>query len=355
MTTHFTPIPGTADGVSKLLSSAGRPLIIVSRHGLGDNIFFSPCFERLAAHFPVQYFCSSVNAYTTIFHDSKVIKPLYAGSVNGAPLGLTSSEGFARHFMELHIDIGYRDAYVYHFGLFEPDLPYSDERAYVKGRRNAIELFGDGPPATQVPIYHVAPDAISKQHVDDLLRRWTDGSELIVIARYGHTDPEKNFGDDYRATMEVASLLNFKYPDRFRFLSLDFIPGEHAADGRLNNLRSIYGFLPCDAASLHHVLRNSRLLVTVPSGPMLVGATISSLKLLTLWKSMSPYHFLDPQYGGRNPVHALVNDARLLDRTFQSRWTKEAISALEDRWRFKVAPITPERVATEIDLLLGSP
>ncbi|MEJ7655023.1 MAG: hypothetical protein WKH64_17655 [Chloroflexia bacterium] len=107
-------------------------------------------------------------------------------------MGLNSTEGFVRHFNDLELDLGHSRVQVYHFSLFEPPLPYSDERAFVKGRRNSIELFGDG------------PGAAARAYSDAALDRWLPGRELVVVARYGHIDGGKNFGDDSRETIELV-------------------------------------------------------------------------------------------------------------------------------------------------------
>lgn len=343
--TRFHVIPGTAAGVRQVFEQRQRPLVLVSRHGLGDNIFCSPAFATLCEHFPKVYFCSSVNAYATIFHESPYLEVLYLGGVNGENLGLSDTEGFARHLERARLDLGAADASVYHFGLFEPSLPYEDERAFVKGRRNLVELFGTGPLADEVPRYHVAPDAASRDYVATVLNRWLPERELIAIARYGHTDGGKNFGDDSRDTVRTADLIDARFPERFKYLSLDYLPGDHAAEGRRPHIRSAYGFVPCDTASLYHVLCCAKLLITVPTGTMLVGAAIPQLKMLTLWKTMKPYHFLDPQFGSRNPVHALAARTDLLNQDFAAGWRPEARRALDERWRVRSDAVTPETVA----------
>ncbi|HVA51384.1 MAG TPA: hypothetical protein VNH11_33895 [Pirellulales bacterium] len=348
MTTRFLPLPGTPDGVKQMLDCPHVPLMIVSLHGLGDNVFFSPCFVRLREIFGRVFFTSAVNAYTSMFHESELVEAVYCGSVNGADLGLNSAEGFARHFERMKLDLGCPDVQVYHFGLFEPHLPYHDERAFVKGRRNFVELFGTGPGAVEMPRYHVAPDRASKSYVDQVLDRWLDGRELICIARYGHTDGGKNFGDDSRESLQMIDLVNRRWPDRFKFVVLDYVPGGHAADGRAANVRSVYGFLPCDAASMHHLLSRACAFVTVPSGPMLVGATIGRLRMLTLWKTMAPYHFLDPQCGGRLPVRALVARGDLADTSFMTGWPVAAREAVLARWRLRLAPIDHRTAADEL-------
>lgn len=348
MPTQFLPIPGTPDGVKRLFDRRDLPLVLVSRHGLGDNLFCSPCFEPLRLIFPRVYFASSVNAYASIFYSSPLVDVLYAGGVNGCNLGLDSAAGFAAHFERLKLDLGVPEALVYHFGLFEPHLPYEDERAFVKGRRNYVELFDTGPPAIETPRYHVAPDGATRACVQGIISRWLPHRELIVFARYGHTDGGKNFGDDSQAVIETIRRLEQRRPGEFKFVTLDYTPGEHAADGRLPYVRSVYGFLPCDAASLYHLLAQARVLVTVPSGPMLVGAALPQLKLLTLWKTMPPLHFLDPQWGSQNPVHALVEREDLVRTAFMDRWPIAARSAVLGRWKMRVGPITPLSVADAV-------
>jgi len=352
MKTRFIPLPGTPDGVKQMLDQRDKPLVVVSRHGLGDNVFFSPCFERLNEIFSRVGFCSCVNAYASIFHGSDQVEVLYSGAVNGADLGLSSADGFARHFERIGLDVGAASALVYHFGLFEPHLPYTDERAYVKGRRNFIELFGTGPSAERVPRYHLAPDQASKPFVEAVLARWLPGRELICIARYGHTDGAKNFGDDFHETLRLIELLNERYPERFKFITFDYSPGEHAADGRAPNVRSIYGFLPCDASSMCHVLSKASIFVTVPSGPMLVGAALPGLRMVTLWKTMHPYHFLDPQFAAAPPVRALVGRGELMDTSFMGGWPAASREAVLRRWRARLAPIDSRTVFDEVSSIV---
>lgn len=345
MKTLFNPIPGTPEGVQLLLEKTKEPLVIVSRHGLGDNVFFSPCFPALKRLFPEVCFCSSVNAYASIFHDSPYVKVLYHGGLNGADLGLGSPEGFCNHFHRLGLDIGHAQANVYHYGLFEPSLPYSDERAFVKGRRNYVELFQTGLPATETPQYLLAPDALAGPYVSGVVDRWLPERRLIVIGRYGHTDPDKNFGDGFQETLSVVDRIENECPGRYKFISLDYSLGDNSADGRRFNLRSVYGFLSCDSSTLHHLLQRACLLITVPSGPMLVGASIPTLKLLTLWKTMPPYHFLDPQFDGENPAYALLNRQDLASRSFMDSWGAPSRNAVDRRWKISVESITPESVA----------
>jgi hypothetical protein len=353
--TRFESVPPSPLGVRRLLENGKGPLVIVSRHGLGDNLFFSACFAPLRERFQELFFCSAVNAYTAIFHNSSLVRPLYLGGLNGANLGLNSPEGFCRHFEGLGVDLGVARAPVYHFGLFEPGLPYSDQRAFVKGRRNLVELFGTGPDACDVPRYHVAPDVASKAFVDEALDRWLRGREMIAIARYGHTDVGKNFGHDSAETLATADAIDAAFPGRFCFLSLDFIPGDHSADGRRHNVRSVYGFLPCDSAALHHLLSRSTLLMTVPTGAMLVGATIPTLKIVTLWKEMHPFHLLDPQFGSENPMHAIVATDELANVRFAAEWPRAAQEALISRWRMLTAPVTSASVAPYVIRLLENP
>jgi hypothetical protein len=353
--TAFHAVPGSPDGVRSMLDQPGRPLVLVSRHGLGDNVFCSPCFAALHNIFQRVFFCSSVNAYATIFHASPYVNVIYAGGVNGEDLGLATAEGFARQFQSLRLDLGVADAWVYHFGLFEPALRYEDERAFVKGRRNIIEFFETGPPATEAPKYHVAPDPAPATYIETVIERWLPERELIAMARYGHTDADKNFGHDSRQTVQTAALIDERIPGRFKYLSLDFLPGDHAAEGRRPNIRSAYGFIPCDAASLYHALNCARLLITVPTGTMLIGATLAHLKMLTLWKTMPPFHFLDPQFGHDQPAHALVATEELANRRFTGAWPEASRKALEERWCVHVAPIIPETVAQKAVSMLEGP
>lgn len=343
--TSFIPVTGSPDGVRRMLDNCSRPLVIVSRHGLGDNVFFSPCFEPLRNIFGQLFFCSCVNAYASIFHDSPLVKVLYAGGVNGQSLGLEAAEGFASQFERFGLDLGVAEAWVYHFGLFEPHLPYEDERAFVKGRRNLVELFGTGPLAFETPRYHVAPTDASRTYVRAVLDQWLPGRDLIAIARYGHTDGGKNFGDDSRDTVRTAQRIDERWPGRFKYLSFDYSPGENAAEGRLSNIRSVYGFLPCDSGCMCRILECAKLLITVPTGPMLVGAAIRSLRMLTLWRTMSPYHFLDPQFGGDSPVHAIVERPDLASTAFMSSWGAPSREAVQRRWKIRVDAVTPEVVA----------
>ena len=48
MNTKFISIPATPDGARQAADGGDIPLVVVSRHGLGDNVFFSPCFEPLS-------------------------------------------------------------------------------------------------------------------------------------------------------------------------------------------------------------------------------------------------------------------------------------------------------------------
>lgn len=340
--TRFIPVAETQGSVAWLLQERRESLTLVSRHGLGDNVFFSPCFKPLTRHFDRVFFCSAVNGYTTIFHESPYVTPLYAGGVNGGELELCDGLGFINHFQRLKLDLGVTENFVYHFGLFEPSLPYTHPQAFVKGRRNSVEMGLEASPATEAPAYHVAPDSASEPFIDAALGRWLEGRELIVIARYGHTDPEKNFGHDQSEVLATVDGLDRAFPGRFKFLSLDYVPGPHAADGHRAGLRSVYGFLPCDAASLYHVLARARLFITVPTGPMLVGAAVPSLSMLTLWKAASPWHYLDPQ-GGRK-VWALVEHANLLDDRFMDGWTPEEAEAVASRWEMVHAPVDAAHV-----------
>jgi hypothetical protein len=352
--TKFLPVPGTPDGVRMMLDNCGKPLVLVSRHGLGDNVFVSPCFTPLRRLFGRLFFSSRVNPYTSLFHESDLVSVVYAGGVTGADLGLMSAEDFARHLDQQRLDLGVPEVLVYPFGCFEPHLPYSDERAFVKGRRNFVEMFRAGPSAAETPRYHVAPDRASKDYVATVIQRWLPDRELIVIGRYGHTDCDKNFGHDWRDTVQTALLLDRTFPERFKFVSLDYTPGDHAADGRSPIVRSVYGFLPCDAASMHHLLTCASLLICVPSGPMLVGATVPGLKLLTLWKTMQPFHYLDPQFAPHNPVHALVERPELASTSFMDGWLSASRETVLNRWRVRIAPVTPETVADEaVQMLRG--
>ena len=341
--TRFIPIAASTDAVAWLLKEQRESLTVVSKHGLGDNVFFSPCFEPLGGYCGKLFVCSAVNAYATIFHDSPLVTPVYAGGVNGTGLRLTTAAEFAAHFDRLGLDLGVAESFVYHFGSFEPPLPYSDPTAFVKGRRNIVEMGLSAPPATEVPRYHVAPDAASKPMVDAVLDRWFPGRELIAVARYGHTDVGKNFGHDNRNTLETVDLVERAFPGRYKFLSLDYIPGDHAADGHRPNVRSVYGFLPCDAASMHHALSRAVLLVTVPTGPMIVGATVPTLRMLTLWGEMKPWHLLDPQHGDR--VWALVRNPSDASEDFMRGWSDEEAAAVRGRWKMIGSEITPETVA----------
>lgn len=348
--TRFIPIGATQDAVQWLMKERRQSLTLVSRHGLGDNIFFSPCFEYLAPTFERLFFCSSVNAYSTIFHESRLVTPVYSGGTNGNDLGLMSAERFTEQFDRHRLDLGVEESFVYHFGLFDPAVPYSDPRAFVKGRRNIVELELPAPPPSEVPRYHVAPDLSSKAMVGAVLKRWLPERELIIVARYGHTDVNKNFGHDQKDTLELVDRLEQAFPGRFKCLSFDYIPGGHTADGHRANIRSVYGFLPCDSAAMYHAMAHARLLVTVPTGPMLVGATIPELRMLTLWKAFKPYHFLDPQHSGR--VWAIVEDPQEASTDFMCDWAEEDRAAVTSRWNIIHAPVTPEVVATAATRIL---
>lgn len=349
----FCPVDQSPDRVLEFFSQRHEAVIFVSRHGLGDNIFFSPCFEKLRSNFEKIYFCSSVNAYATIFHESGHIRPLYVGGINGGGLGLSSTERFIEHFKAQKLELPHQINHVYHFGLFEIPLAMSHPQAFVKGRRNLIELFGESPSPRVVPRYHVAPDLRSKSYVEAIINDWLPGRDLICIARYGHTDAKKNFGHTHEDGLETVNLIERRFPGRFKFLSLDYLPNRAALDGRLPILRSVYGFLPCDPAALHHVLARAILLITVPTGPMLLGATISGLKLLTLWKDtyLKPFHYLDPQFDV--PAYALVETKRQASTDFMQQWEPEDRAAVEARWRVNVCPLIPKNVAAKaIELLL---
>lgn len=341
--TRFIPVGGSPAAVAWLLKEPRESLTVVSRHGLGDNVFFSPCFEPLARSFGKVFLGSSVNAYISLFHESPWARPLYAGGTNANNLGLVDAKSFVDHFDALGLDLGVGESFVYHYGLFEPDLPYSDPRAFVKGRRNIIEMGLPTPPATAVPRYHVAPDLAGKPMVDAVLDRWYPDRELIAIARAGHTDPDKNFGDDQREALAMIDIVDRVFPGRFKYISLDYAPAGGTSDGHRANVRSVYGFLPCDGGSLYHILARSRLLVTVPTGPMLVGSTIPGLPMLTLWKSAVPFHYLDPQHEPK--VWAMIEGTEASAKAFMEGWTDEERAAVVGRWKLIPTRITPESVA----------
>jgi hypothetical protein len=99
---------------------------------------------------------------------------------------------------------------------------------------------------------------------------------------------------------------------------------------------------------MHHLLSRASIFVTVPSGPMLIGASIRTLRLLTLWKTMAPYHFLDPQFGQCLPVRALVARGELTDTSFMTGWPVVSREAVLARWRIRLAPIDHRTVADEL-------
>lgn len=341
--TRFVKIEENGDSISSILRHGCEKLLIVSRHGLGDNIFASPCFDDLRKHCRNLYFCSSVNSYSTIFHESKIITPLYCGGTNGNDLSLNSADGFINHFQRLSLDLG-EEVHVYHYGLFEPSLPYSHPQAFVKGRRNFIEFWGQGPDATDIPKYHIAPDSTSKQYIESVIGRWLPERSLLCIARYGHTDGGKNFGDSYDKIVQLVDIVERQFPGRYKWLSLDYFPAHTTADGHRLNIRSVFGFLPCDSASLVHILMRSKVLITVPTGAMLVGAAIPGLKMITLWNSMTPLHFLDPQWS-ENPVFAIIASQSQISTDFMASWTIQQRDAVLSRWSFSTGEITPEYVA----------
>ncbi|MEJ7655024.1 MAG: hypothetical protein WKH64_17660 [Chloroflexia bacterium] len=81
--TEFLVFPPTPPGCGRCSTAAACRWSSYRGTGWGHNIFVSPCFERLNRIFAEVFFCSSVNAYTTIFHESGLIRPLYCGGVNG--------------------------------------------------------------------------------------------------------------------------------------------------------------------------------------------------------------------------------------------------------------------------------
>ncbi|MHC5538716.1 hypothetical protein ACYOEI_10880, partial [Singulisphaera rosea] len=92
--TRFIPVGGSAAAVAWLLKEPRESLTVVTRHGLGDNVFYSPCFEPLATRFGKVFFSSSVNAYASLFHESPWVTPLYAGGTNANNLGLVDAPSF---------------------------------------------------------------------------------------------------------------------------------------------------------------------------------------------------------------------------------------------------------------------
>jgi hypothetical protein len=344
----FLLAPTETESILRFFDDPPDNVILVSRHGLGDNIFFSPCLSKLSRKIKNLYFCSSVNAYTSLFHNSPFVTPLYWGGANGSDLGLSNASGFCKHFEGVEFQLPHDSVYVYHIGLTEPPLPYDHPKAFVKGRRNMIEIFGDGPSPLEVPRYHISPDHRSKEFVAAAISDWLPDRELICIARYGHTDPKKNFGHTFNDSLDTLKLIDHAYPGRFKYISLDYSPGRHTLDGRMKNVRSVYGFLPCDASSLYFILSLAKLLITVPTGPMLMGACIEGLDLITLWKEsyLKPFHYLDPQFG--RPVTALVESEKQMNFPFTNEWGSDERSALASRWRIFNGEITPESVAQSV-------
>lgn len=336
MRARFVEVGGEADDIRQLIDRGGEALVIVSRHGLGDIVFFSACFEELRKRFGRLYFASCVNAYTAIFHSSELVTPLYCGGLNGNDLGLDSARAFIDQLLALGVDLGREQVPVYHFGLWEPELPYEHPGAFAKGRRNYVELFREGLDVRVTPRYHLAPNMEWQGYINEILDEWTAGRELICLCRYGHTDPDKNLAHTRQELLALVDAIQWTFPDRFCILSLDYTPAPPALDGSRSHVRSVYGFLPCDAGSLVHVLRRARFMITVPTGPMVVAAACENVELITVWKMMKPYHFLDPQFGARRPVHALVSDNALADRHFTSGWSEEQRRALEERWLVRV-------------------
>lgn len=354
--TKYISVPESPDGVKAMMDRTNMPLVLVSRHGLGDNVFISPCFEPLSKLFPKLFLASSVNAYITLWHESHIVHPIYCGSINGAWFpDMQSSEGFCRRLEMFAPDIGYPEVQVYNYGAFECNLPPSDHRAYVKGRRNWIELFQDGPDASEDVKYHVAPDTAPQDYINTVLDRWMPERELICIARHGHTDPRKNFGHDAQLSVAVINDIERRFPGKYKWLGLEYAPGNVFIDGRVPNAKSVYGFLPCDSASMYHVLCRAKLVVTVPTGPMLVAATIPSVRLLTLWKRACPFEYLDPQFAPENPVWAMTENRSCEEfgrRTIG--WPEESRRALMERWMVFDGPINPQTVAEKVaEMLCG--
>jgi len=346
----FVPVK-SGDHIKDVVGRGGDCLVLVAKHGLGDWIFFSPCFEELKRRFRRIVVCSCVNAYTTIFESSNIVEPLYAGGFNGNNLNLTTAQAFCDHFSRLGIDLGLPHVFVYHFGLFEPTEGYDNPRAFCKGRRNALEMGLDGWIASETPKYHVGPDPSGAKAVSSVLDRWLPERELVVFVRYGHTDCGKNFGHDAENVLSTALLLDMSYPGRFRYISFDYSPGAHEAEGRAGNIRSVYGWFACNASTGWHIMSRAKLVITVPTGPMVVAATLPGTKLLTLWSEACPFHLLDPQYGR---VSAIVSNHSLADTSFTKQWEAKDRNSLMDRWDVQVSPITPETVADKARKIIGA-
>jgi hypothetical protein len=175
-----------------------------------------------------------------------------------------------------------------------------------------------------------------------MLDRWLEGRELIVIARHGHTDVDKNLGDGVTATVLLAKKIESIFPGRFKYISLDYKPCPNTAEGHMPNMRSVCGFLPGDASAQYGILSKATLLITVPTGPMLVGAAVPDLKLLTLWTFQNPYNFLDPQNG--SVVDAMVTDYSGKE-DFMRKWPEEAREAVRSRFNITTGPVTVDKVA----------
>ena len=349
--THFHAVGPDRESVRWLMKEKREALLLVARHGLGDLVFMSCTFPFLRPHFGNVYFTNCVNAYTRVFDGCTFVTPIYAGGTNDNSLGLTSNQAFIDHFRTLGLALPEREAFVYHFGLFEPDISWEDPRAFSKGRRNLFEFYDDAIDVQQVATYHVGK-RLSQQCVDSVLADWFPERELFVIARYGHTDPEKNFGHGPQDVLQLVDYLNAAYAERFRFLSLDYAPGQHSADGHRYNLRSVYGYLPCDASSLLCILHRAKYFLTVPTGPMVLGACLPDLCVITLWKTMVPYRFLDPQWGPGNRVYALLTSETLNDLSFVQNWSPAQRESLSSRWDVRTCSPHPHSLIREVHKII---
>jgi hypothetical protein len=358
--TRFIPISGPT-GATWLVHERRASVLIVGRHGLGDIVFFSPCFKMLAECCDQLYYASSVSAYATLWAESPYVKILRLGGTNNSNLGLMEAEHFCAQAARMGVELG-KETFVYHFGLHEPivywrghwgDCPTTHPAGYSKGRRNVLEFGWPGVPAEEPFLYHVAPDRLPAAYVHEALGRWLAGRELIVIARYGHTDAAKNLyhrAEDGRALCES---IEARYPGRFGFLSLDAIPHEEALEGHFADCRSWYGFLTNDSATLWHVLSRAALLITCNTGPMVVGASIPSLKMLTVWRVYPPYQFLDPH--PERPVTAISDRPELLSTHFTTDWTEAQRAALLAHWRTVHCELSPASMGAEAVKVLEEP
>lgn len=293
----YTPIEHLGKHFIPIQHNPEADLVIVFLHGIGDLIFGGPCFCEFAKRWKKVWLISGVNAYASLYHESPYISPIYCGGVNGSNMGFRSAESVIRHLQLFRVPFVSENVHVMFNWMHEPwDTPYR-----TKAMAYWAKCFGEPIPAIK---YQVWPDSIYRQLVEDTLNRWYPERDLICVARYGHTSTEKNFGHSYHDIIETIDFLNRAKPNRYRFIALEYMPGDVFCDGRREAVRSVYGFLPCDAATQYWILQRAKLLITVPTGPMVLAQTIPGMKILSIWKVLNPNHYSDPQPGIIH--HALI-------------------------------------------------